>query len=632
VNIKFSEIEGFYLEPKDNFVIIGADFKEVSEKLRRARPKHIVRAAGDAPYEGVHAISLRDYKKKRKNEAILLAVNPDGNDFRPCVRAIVDIYDALTDGEDETLEIYVDYRLLYFPTDRLREFTEKRFFLKAFRMFDENRILAENPDAKADIVKEEFGVSEEIAREAEVFMCDTMPFAGGGKIFEDIQNDGKNTLYVFGASQLIDLMNTPAFKEKFLSLAKEKGFNVSLNISVGKKVFTYLSEILSLPLIPGDRVFFTLSSYHLSYEPNRENIPAVLIWLSKHLESQGVKTFIYLAPVLTSKTLTPYEKILPRAYGLSIQGADDETHKAFNSKWEEFIAEQRNNFAANGVRLFYNLSLNKSEKLCFSNICHYTRSGNAILSEEILGLIENSDFLNEDYAKKLRPKAVIAETLFQYKAISGIFKGIDVFAQSLLPHKKDGNSGAIVMNCNPVTNGHMHLIETAAKQVDNLFIFVVEEDRSEFPFAERLELVKENCKGIENVTVLPSGRFIISQLTFPEYFMKADKTELDPSGKPSIINDVTAFAVKIAPALGIKVRFAGEEPLDPVTREYNRVMGNLLPFYGVEFNEIKRKETDGEVISASRVRKLLHEGNFEAIKPLVPEATFRYLTERQKNK
>jgi [citrate (pro-3S)-lyase] ligase len=113
--------------------------------------------------------------------------------------------------------------------------------------------------------------------------------------------------------------------------------------------------------------------------------------------------------------------------------------------------------------------------------------------------------------------------------------------------------------------------------------------------------------------------------------MKADKSELEPSGKPSVINDVTAFAVKIAVALNIKVRFAGEEPLDPVTREYNRVMANLLPFYGVEFVEIKRKETDGEVISASRVRKLLHEGNFEAIKPLVPNATFRYLTERQKN-
>jgi [citrate (pro-3S)-lyase] ligase len=439
-------------------------------------------------------------------------------------------------------------------------------------------------------------------------------------------------LYVFGGSQLIDLMNTPAFKEKFLTLAKDKGFNVNLNVTLDRGLFAYFNDILSLSLIPGDRVFFTLCSHHLSYIPNRQNIPAVIIWLSKYLEKKGVKLFIYLFPILTNKSLTPYEKILPRHFGHGIKGADEEFYKNFNNKWEEFVAEQRNNFAANGVRLFYNCSLNKSEKLCFLNISHYTKTGNAILSEEILGLFENSDFLDENYSDKLRTTVKFMQLYNQVVNIYKNFKGIKEYCEDLAKYKKDGKSGAIVMNCNPVTNGHMYLIKTAAEQVDNLFIFVVEEDKSEFPFDERIELVRENCKDIENVTVLPSGKFIISQLTFPEYFQKAGKTELDPSGKPSVINDVTAFAVKISPALGIKIRFAGEEPLDPITREYNRVMANLLPFYGVEFVEIKRKEEDGEVISASRVRKLLHENNFEAIKPLVPEATYKYLTKRQQNK
>ena len=50
------------------------------------------------------------------------------------------------------------------------------------------------------------------------------------------------------------------------------------------------------------------------------------------------------------------------------------------------------------------------------------------------------------------------------------------------------NVGAIVMNCNPFTLGHLYLIEYAAKEVDKLFIFVVEEDASFFSFDDRIIL------------------------------------------------------------------------------------------------------------------------------------------------
>jgi [citrate (pro-3S)-lyase] ligase len=628
VNIELVEIDGFYQNPKDNFVIIGKDFAEVAEKIKAA-PTYIVK--------NTDPTALSEYKEKRGGEAILLAVNPDGDDYRPCVRAILDIYDGLTDGTDEKLEIYVHYKLAALPTDRLRELSEKRFFLKPFRMEDENRILAENIEAKVDIITEEFGVSEEIAREAEVIVCNVTPVAGEGGILEDIQNNGKNTLYVFGGSQLMDLMNIPEFKEQFLATAKNGGYNVSLNIGLDRGLFAYFNDILSLSLTPGDRVMLTLDPNHMSLMKflNKvpaikplENAPAMLVWLKKHLEESGVKLFCYIFPILNNKQLTPYEKILPRYSGVK-GNIDFDKHI---SNFEEFIILKRNYLSASGVRFFYNTTLNKSKELCYLNINHYTKIGNAILSKEILELIENSDFLDETYTKKIESLVKLTQKYGQSFAVRDIFTGINEYITDLANHRKPGKSGAIVMNCNPVTNGHMYLIETAARTVDYLFIFVVEEDRSEFPFEERIALVRENCKDLKNVTVLPSGKFIISQLTFPEYFMKADKSELEPSGKPSVINDVTAFAVKIAVALNIKVRFAGEEPLDPVTREYNRVMANLLPFYGVEFVEIKRKETDGEVISASRVRKLLHEGNFEAIKPLVPDATFKYLEKKYGNK
>ena len=89
-----------------------------------------------------------------------------------------------------------------------------------------------------------------------------------------------------------------------------------------------------------------------------------------------------------------------------------------------------------------------------------------------------------------------------------------------MPETRKNVNGAIVMNCNPFTRGHRYLIESAAKQVDTLYVFVVEEDKSFFPFTERLMLVRNGIKDLSNVIVLPSGKFMISSLTFPEYFVK----------------------------------------------------------------------------------------------------------------
>ncbi|GHU96022.1 hypothetical protein FACS1894208_09910 [Clostridia bacterium] len=184
-----------------------------------------------------------------------------------------------------------------------------------------------------------------------------------------------------------------------------------------------------------------------------------------------------------------------------------------------------------------------------------------------------------------------------------------------------GNIGAVVMNCNPFTLGHRYLIESAAAKVDRLFVFVVEEDKSVFPFNDRFELVSDATADLSNVTVVPSGKFIISQITFKLYFQKEEKSDIivDASG------DVSIFAEKIAPALNITVRFAGEEPLDQITNQYNSTMNMILPKYGIKFEVIPRKESDGAPISASRVRALLKEQNFDEIAKIVPQTTLDYL-------
>jgi [citrate (pro-3S)-lyase] ligase len=184
--------------------------------------------------------------------------------------------------------------------------------------------------------------------------------------------------------------------------------------------------------------------------------------------------------------------------------------------------------------------------------------------------------------------------------------------------------GAIIANCNPFTRGHLYLIETAARQCGLLYIFIVSENKSSFPAETRLELVRRGIAHLPNVCLCSTGPYLVSAATFPDYFLK------DLPGAVSIqaINtslDLAIFAECFARPLGIKQRYVGTEPFDPVTSVYNRQMKELLPSYGIEVIEIPRLEESGSAVSASRVRRMLAEGNLDAIRGLVPPATYEYL-------
>jgi len=185
----------------------------------------------------------------------------------------------------------------------------------------------------------------------------------------------------------------------------------------------------------------------------------------------------------------------------------------------------------------------------------------------------------------------------------------------------EGKTGAIVMNCNPFTYGHRYLIEEASKRVDSLIIFVVEENQSVFSFNERYAMVCEGVSDLAKIVVVPSGAYILSNSTFPDYFKKQTSEETIKN----IEGDVRLFAERIAPPLNISVRFIGEEPEDEVTNEYNKAMKKILPDYGVEVIEIPRKMEGGNVISASSVRRCLENKEWEYLDRLLPESTRQIL-------
>lgn len=162
--------------------------------------------------------------------------------------------------------------------------------------------------------------------------------------------------------------------------------------------------------------------------------------------------------------------------------------------------------------------------------------------------------------------------------------------------------GLVIMNANPFTLGHRHLVEQATSGVDHLFIIVVKENLSLFDYRYRLEMVRSGCAGIANVTILEGSDYQISAATFPTYFLK----EVTQATDEQILLDLNVCLHHIIPPLQTSgtqiIRFAGSEPTDPLTSRYNQLMHETLPQHGVGFVEVKRCELNGRPISASHFR------------------------------
>lgn len=203
--------------------------------------------------------------------------------------------------------------------------------------------------------------------------------------------------------------------------------------------------------------------------------------------------------------------------------------------------------------------------------------------------------------------------------------GIRAFLESLPTEKAAGTVGAAVMNCNPFTKGHRYLIETAARECERLYVFVLSEDKSEFSAKDRLELVKLGTADLPNVTVLPTGPYLISSATFPTYFLK----DRESATQVQCMLDIEIFCKYFAPKFGITRRYVGTEPLSPTTNRYNEALKQFLPGRGIDLVEIPRLEQDNKPISASAVRKALQENDWDTLRVFLPETTLTYLTTRQ---
>lgn len=201
--------------------------------------------------------------------------------------------------------------------------------------------------------------------------------------------------------------------------------------------------------------------------------------------------------------------------------------------------------------------------------------------------------------------------------------GLPEYRKYLKSLSRPGRNGAVVMNANPFTRGHRYLIEQAASQVDNLYVIVVKEDRSRFPYSERKAMIEAGCAGLDNVIVCEGSDYAVSAATLPTYFLK----QLDESTPAHIELDLDLFVKHIAQPLGVTVRFAGSEPEDDLTRCYNKMMSEILPASRnpISFVEIPRLGQSGKPVSATSLRNALDRGDLKSAIGLVPVSTIPYM-------
>lgn len=397
-----------------------------------------------------------------------------------------------------------------------------------------------------------------------------------------------------------------------------RNFSVEAN-----RIQNQFAMLKSMEIGPSDIIFLTvcpLGLYEGFTEKKFETLMQVkttlMLRMTEYCRDKGAELiFVHLPLLKDIPNKTKLEEFISDSYGLSY--SPDRAHERMKQLC-----------MASGVKVIdlTDILINNDRTCFFIDYSHLSPEGSKMvaitLSKYVKAVIDHKR-RSEESDNEIEVLADLAMRAFKDYVIEARFKGLSAYIQKLqsIAKGKPENCGVIVMNCNPFTYGHRYLIETASKSCDYLYIMAVEEDRSVFKFADRFEMIRRGVSDLENVEVIPSGNFVISALTFPEYFQKSQLQD----EKIDTSTDIKLFCEHIAPTLHIKTRFVGEEPLDKVTNQYNMCMKDMLPNYGITLIEIPRKEYGESVISASRVRKLLEEKNYQEVKKLVPKTTYDYL-------
>ena len=194
------------------------------------------------------------------------------------------------------------------------------------------------------------------------------------------------------------------------------------------------------------------------------------------------------------------------------------------------------------------------------------------------------------------------------------------------------DSSLMVINANPFTSGHRYLAEIASRRSSRVLVLVIQ-GRPEsggkgnhentgivFPFPERIEMTRKCLSGMDNVTVIPSGPYVISRDDFPDGFLS------DRMGKVPAHAVLDSMVIcHICRALGIRKVFAGDEPRDEMSEIHLNALRAACAGAGIMLRVAERKRLGEKYISSSLVRQDIADGKKDEVRLLVPEEVLEYL-------
>ena len=228
------------------------------------------------------------------------------------------------------------------------------------------------------------------------------------------------------------------------------------------------------------------------------------------------------------------------------------------------------------------------------------------------------------------------ENLNQYLTLIGEGPtGLEKWEQNLKASigQAEGRS-CVILNANPFTIGQKYLVQLASSRSTEVLVFVIqgrpesgakgnhENTGIEFPFENRLKMVKDGLSDLRNFTVLPSGPYLISRSDFPKSFLSQD------------LGSVPAHAVldsmvlcHICRSLGIKTVYAGDEPRDELSEIHLNALRQECRNNNILLKVAERKRVGEKYITSSLARQAIADKNIEDLKETVAEPTLSYLKE-----
>ncbi len=196
---------------------------------------------------------------------------------------------------------------------------------------------------------------------------------------------------------------------------------------------------------------------------------------------------------------------------------------------------------------------------------------------------------------------------------------------AVLPEVKPGETvGTTVMSCNPFTNGHRWLCETAAHLVDHLVLHVMQDGLADLTFTPdvAVEMARLGTQDLPNVHVVDTAGVVPIRVFWPAYIYRNVASDM-PLGVDT--RRFTRFMVNAWARCGVMYYICGDERTDAVSAQNMDIAEVSCRHVGIRTIALPRRKfiVDG-ITRATDVRAGLLAGD-ELAFAAIPKACADYV-------